>query len=243
MMKIWAHRGCSLLYPENTITAFSKAVQISGLAGIELDIQMTKDGQIVVCHDERVDRTTDGIGELRDFQYAQLRRLKINAPNGHFERIPAIDEVLDLLEGRLKDGMQLNIELKNSVFAYEGMEQKIIDIVYSRGLGGSVVYSSFCMESVGRIVQIDPGAQTGILAEKVSDCMGKRKGRCADSALHPYWKAIDLPREELTGYTVRAWLTGYLYPQKPTGKRLDLNALERIGITDLFLNEPEQYCK
>ena len=61
-MKIWAHRGCSQQYPENTMTAFAKAAQLEGLTGIELDIQMTKDGEIVVIHDERVDRTTDGIG-------------------------------------------------------------------------------------------------------------------------------------------------------------------------------------
>lgn len=64
-MKIWAHRGCSQRYPENTIMAFSKAMEIQGLTGIELDIQMTKDGEIVVIHDERVDRTTDGVVMLK----------------------------------------------------------------------------------------------------------------------------------------------------------------------------------
>lgn len=58
-MKVWAHRGCSQMYPENTISAFEKAMEIEGLEGIELDIQLTKDGQLVVCHDERVDRTTN----------------------------------------------------------------------------------------------------------------------------------------------------------------------------------------
>ena len=66
-MKIWAHRGCSQRYPENTLLAFEKAMDIPGLAGIELDIQMTRDGELVVIHDERVDRTTDGSGELRNF--------------------------------------------------------------------------------------------------------------------------------------------------------------------------------
>ena len=60
-MKIWAHRGCSQRYPENTMSAFEKAAQLQGLAGIELDIQMTKDGQIVVIHDERW-TITDGTG-------------------------------------------------------------------------------------------------------------------------------------------------------------------------------------
>lgn len=61
-MKIWAHRGCSQRYPENTMLAFEKAAELKGLTGIELDIQLTKDGEIVVIHDERVDRTTEGTG-------------------------------------------------------------------------------------------------------------------------------------------------------------------------------------
>ena len=76
-MKIWAHRGCSQMYPENTIMAFARAIEIKGLAGIELDIQMTKDGEIVVIHDERVDRTTDGTGYVKDYTYAELRKLSI----------------------------------------------------------------------------------------------------------------------------------------------------------------------
>ena len=66
-MHIWAHRGCSQMYPENTLTAFKKAAEIDGLTGIELDIQLTKDGHLVVFHDETIDRTTDGCGELRQY--------------------------------------------------------------------------------------------------------------------------------------------------------------------------------
>ena len=72
-MKIWAHRGCSQNYPENTVTAFEKACAISRLAGIETDIQISKDGHLMVFHDERVDRTTDGTGFLRDYTYEELR--------------------------------------------------------------------------------------------------------------------------------------------------------------------------
>ena len=72
--------------------------------------------------------------------------------------------------------------------------------------------------------------------------MFKLKGSGAD-ALHPFWCGIDLPKERLEGYTVRAWLTGHLYPEKPTGGRLDLEALGRQGITDIFLNEPEVYIE
>lgn len=242
-MKIWAHRGCSQMYPENTLLAFEKAAAINGLTGIELDIQLTKDGRMVVCHDEKVDRTTDGSGELRNYTLAELRKLKIDVGNGKNEIIPTIDEVFDLLEDKLKNGLKLNIELKNSIFPYEGMEQKIIDLVRSRSLEESVIYSSFSALSIGRIKQINPNAKAGILDKKASDCLYKLKSGCGADALHPYWRGIDLPVDKIGGYTVRAWFTGHLYPEKPTGTKLDLVALEKQGITDVFLNEPERYLE
>lgn len=240
-MKIWAHRGCSQRYPENTLLAFEKAAQIKGLTGIELDIQLTKDGHIVVCHDEKVDRTTDGTGELRSFTLNELKKLRIDAGNGKYEKIPTIDEVLDLLEDKLRTGLKLNIELKNSVFPYEGMEKKIIELVHRRGIQNSIVYSSFSALSIERIRNMDSDAEAGILDVKVSDCLYKLKGGCGANALHPFWRGMDLAKEQVAGYPVRAWFTGHLYPEKSTGNLLDLRELERQGITDVFLNEPERY--
>lgn len=242
-MRIWAHRGCSQRYPENTLLAFEKAAQLPGLAGIEMDIQLTKDGQIVVIHDERVDRTTDGIGYVRDYTLAELKRLKVDAGNV-YQSVPTMEEVLGLLEERLKvskTGLKLNIELKNSIVPYRGMEEKIIDMVHVKGLGDAVVYSTFYAKSLERIKTLDPDAALAILDMKVSDCMYKLKGGCKAAALHPFWRAMDLPAELLGGYTVRAWMSGHLYPEKPTGTRLDLKGLEEQGITDIILNEPEMY--
>lgn len=241
-MNIWAHRGCSQMYPENTLLAFGKAAEINGLTGIELDIQLTKDGHMVVFHDESLERTTNGIGRLCDFTLSELRKLKINSINGGYERIPTITEVFDLLEKRLKSGLKLNIELKNNIIPYEGMEYKIIDLVHKCGLKDRVIYSSFSALSIERIKGLDPEAETAILDVKVSDCLYKLKGGCGAEALHPFWRGIDLPLDRIKGYKVRAWFTGHLYPEKPTGRRLDLTELERQGITDVFLNEPEQYC-
>lgn len=242
-MKIWAHRGCSQMYPENTLLAFQKAAELSGLTGIELDIQLTKDGQMVVFHDERVDRTTDGTGELHSYTLSELKKLRIDAGEGHYEQIPTIEEVLDLLYDRLQGGMKLNIELKNSVIPYEGMEKKIIDLVHAKGLQKSVVYSSFSALSIEKIKSIDAEAETGILDRKVSDCLYKLKGGCGATALHPFWRGMDLPKEMLEEYTVRAWLSGHLYPEKPTGGRLNFAEIEKIGVTDLIINEPEAYLQ
>lgn len=257
-MKIWAHRGCSQRYPENTITAFSKALAIQGLTGIELDIQMTKDGEIVVIHDERVNRTTDGTGYVKNYTYAELRKLSIETGNGRKEKVPSIQEVLDLVQDRMTEGLLLNIELKNSVIPYAGMEEKIMELTARRNLQRQVVYSSFYTMSLHRIREIDKNADIGVLDTKVSDCLYKKKGcfgtdgaieekpaersnSAPPAALHPYWKGMDLGSEQLAGQTVRAWFGGHLYPEKPTGTRLDLKKLEDMGITDVFLNEPEVY--
>ncbi len=244
-MKIWAHRGCSQRYPENTITSFSKAMEIRGLTGIELDIQMTKDGEIIVIHDERVDRTTDGIGYVKDFTYRQLRELQIDSGDGKREKIPSIKEVLDILENKMREGLLLNIELKNSIVPYVGMEDKILNFISERTLQERVVYSSFYTKSMVELRKLEPEASVGILDVKVSDCFYKKRGGFGEMlskiALHPHWQDMDLTKMQLKGQTVRAWFMGHLYPEKPTGTRLDLKKIEDRGITDVFLNEAEMY--
>ncbi len=240
-MKIWAHRGCSQRYPENTLLAFEKAIGLKNLTGIELDIQLTKDKVPVVIHDERVERTTEGIGFVREYTLNELKKLHIYADTNPSQQIPTIEEVFDLIEPRLKAGMKLNIELKNSVYTYPGMEEKILEIVHKRGIQKAIVYSSFYAKSLEKLKRLDENAEIGILDIKASDCLYKLRGGCGAVALHPFWKGLDLPKEALSGLTVRAWLSGHLYPEKPTGTRLDLNSLEEQGITDVILNEPEMY--
>ena len=235
-MRIWTHRGCSQLYPENTFLDFEKAAAVQNLTGIELDIQITKDGELVVIHDERVDRTTEGIGFVRDYTLSQLKKLHIYADSHPSQMIPTMNEVFDMLEQKLKTGFRLNIELKNGIFPYDGMEEKIVELVHKRGLQEAVVYSTFYAKSLEKLRKADKNAELGILDSRVSDCLYKAKGGCGAVALHPFWKSIDLTAQELEGYTVRAWMSGHLYPEKPTGGKL-----ERQGITDIILNEPEVY--
>ncbi len=234
------------MYPENTLLAFEKAMVIQGLEGIELDIQLTKDGHMVVIHDERVDRTTEGIGLVKDFCLQELKKLHIYAGQNATQEIPTIEEVADLLIPRLKqrdgEGIRLNIELKNGICPYPGMEEKIVELVYKKGIEQSVVYSSFYTLSLERIRKLDPSAEIGVLDGRVSDCLYKLRGLGAQ-ALHPSWTGMDLPPDRLRGYTVRAYLAGHLYPEKPTGARLNLDMLEKQGITDVFLNEPEVYLR
>lgn len=249
-MKIWAHRGCSQCYPENTITAFEKAMNIPGLTGIELDIQLTSDGEMVVIHDERVDRTTDGIGFVRDMTVKEIRSLHIHNGFAAAEKVPLMREVLDMLAHALHQGLRLNIELKTGNFSYPGIENKVVEMVREYDVADSILYSSFYAESLVRLQRLVPNAEIGILDGRVSDCLYKAMGlerlfygeqAGTKLALHPNGGRIDLVADRMEGRTVRAWFGGHLYPEKPTGGKMDFRRLEDMGVTDVFINEPERY--
>ena len=250
-MKIWAHRGCSQLYPENTLLAFEKAMNVKNLTGVELDIQLTRDGEIVVIHDEKVDRTTDGFGYVRDYTLKELKQLHIFAGRGaDTERIPTMKEVIELLLPRMKnDGFMINIELKTSVFNYPGIEEKIVALVDEMGVKDNIVYSSFWAESLVNVHAINPAAKLGVLDNYVSNCLYKAIGLESmwddvpngSIALHPAGIYMDIPAEKFKGRDVRAWFGGHLYPELPTGGKLDVNKYAEKGATDLILNEPDKY--
>lgn len=243
MIRVWAHRGCCTRYPENTLLAFQEACRYD-IAGIELDIQLTADGELVVIHDERVNRTTDGRGMVKDFTLKQLKALRIAGPQGWTEQIPTMAEVFDLLAPVCRErGLLINIELKNSNVPYEGMEEKILALAAEKGLSDYIVYSSFNPDSVRRIKELDPTVRTGILAGKLTDCCGLEASTRAD-ALHCNVEALD--EDKLRAWTqapVRAWnMMEPFYPYPSRGKPFDLAELERHFVTDIFVNQPELYC-
>ena len=117
--KIFAHRGSKSNRPENTLAAFSEAIKV-GSDGIELDVHLTKDNQIVVIHDESIDRTTNGTGLIRDLTFKDIRQYSAGAwfdTQYKFEKVPLLSEVLDLLCDLKFTGI-LNIEIKTDNFAY-----------------------------------------------------------------------------------------------------------------------------
>lgn len=102
--KVWAHRGASGYAPENTIEAFKMAAEM-GADGVELDVQLTKDGELVVAHDERIDRVSDGTGRICDYTLAELKQFCFNKTYpecvGEF-RIPTLREVFEALKDTLE---------------------------------------------------------------------------------------------------------------------------------------------
>ena len=143
MTLIFAHRGSAGTHPENTMDAFIAAEKF-GADGIELDVQLTSDGEIVVIHDTTLDRTTSGTGNVRDFTLSELKKLLANYHYKHFfkraSRIPSLREVFEWMEG---NNLFCNIELKNNDVSYEGLEDKVLALIKDFGFEKRIVISSF----------------------------------------------------------------------------------------------------
>lgn len=181
--KLWAHRGVSGHAPENTIPAFHLAC-LMGADGIELDVQLSKDGVPVVIHDEGVDRVSDSIGWVRDFTLEQLKALNVNKQFPAYGKveIPTLEEVYDLIK---PTDLTVNLELKNSRVFYEGLEEKVLALAREKGMERRILYSSFNHYSVRRIQELDPEAQTAFLcSDGLLDVAGyaAKYGVCA---VHP----------------------------------------------------------
>lgn len=245
---IWAHRGCSMMNPENTLLAFKKAAELEGITGIEFDVQLTKDNEIVVIHDERVDRTTDGTGYVGDYTLNELKRLSISGDN-EIPRIPTLRETFELLAPYCKGkGLRLNIELKNSEIRYEGMEQKVIDMVSEFNLEDYVVYSSFNHDSIGLVKQIKADADVAYLAGDYHRCMDGIS-KYGGMTIHPAQWGMPVNKSNVeaiknAGLRVRMRNGSEpLYGQLRTLPDMDLREYYRLGATDIFTNVPERYCE
>ena len=159
--KVWAHRGASGYAPENTLEAFEMAVKQQA-DGVELDVQLTKDGELVVLHDETLDRTTDGKGFVKDYTLKEVQALKAVKTHPEYQtgRIPMLAEVYDLLK---PTGLEINVELKTGIFFYPGIEEKVLKLTKEMGMEERIWYSSFNHYSLKKVKECNPSARTGIL--------------------------------------------------------------------------------
>ncbi len=180
---VWAHRGASGYAPENTLAAFEKAVEL-GADGVELDIQLTKDDEIVVIHDEKIDRTSDGKGWVKDYTLEELRGFNYNRTKPEYEHadIPTMREVFELLK---PTGLFINIEIKTGVFFYDKIEEKILALTKEMGMEDRVCYSSFNHYTVKRIHELKPDAEVGFLYADGPIDMPSYGEKYEVNALHP----------------------------------------------------------
>ena len=157
-----AHRGFSGKAPENTLAAVRMAIALPYVHWMEIDVQLSKDGVPVVIHDYTLDRTTNGHGKVKDMNWEQIKRLdaggwKSRAFRG--EKVPSLEQVLDLAKGRL----HLNIELKTVRNLYPGIEKTVTDLICFKGMRDDVVLTSFEAGALQRVKEIDPFYTTGLI--------------------------------------------------------------------------------
>ena len=234
MVQIFAHRGFSGYYPENTMLAFQKVAEETVADGIELDIQLTKDGEIVIMHDEMLDRTTNGSGWLKDHTLEELKMLSVGVNvKGFFPRqtIPTLREYFTWLK---TTKLITNIELKTSYFEYEGIEEKLIAMVKEFGLEDQIWYSSFNHYSIQQMKKIVPEAETAYLYSDVILNVAEYAKNTKVDGLHPavyHVKMADFLKEYLgSNLNVRVWTVN---------EKADMKWLIDAGVTAIITNYPD----
>lgn len=165
MTGIIAHRGYSKLFPENTMLAFKEAAKFD-ITGIELDVQLSSDGHVVICHDEMIDRTSNGTGFIKDMTLAELKTFYFYGKfQGQVEenediQLPTLSEFFEWFKPL---DIMVNIELKTNIFRYDGLVEKVNDLIQSFDLNDRVVLSSFQHHTMNNAKKVNPDLKTGLL--------------------------------------------------------------------------------
>ena len=159
-MLLFGHRGYSDQYSENTMLAFSKAIE-SGFDGIETDVHKTKDGVLVLCHDEKINRTSDGKGYIKDMTYEELCVYNFGTKENP-QRISLLKELLELCKGK---NVKINLEIKTNKIQYPGIELESYQMIKEMGMLDQVLFSSFYVDSLYKLRAIDSSLYLGYLFE------------------------------------------------------------------------------
>ena len=154
----YAHRGASEYAPENTLSSFYLGL-LQGANGIETDVQRTKDGVLVLFHDDTIDRVTDGKGRLSDYTLDELKKLKVygNSTTSFYDRIVTLKEFLEKFAFY---DIQLAIELKGA-----GVEEETLSMVKEFGAFEKTTFTSFNFDYIKKIKELDKNARIGWLTQ------------------------------------------------------------------------------
>ena len=229
----YAHRGFSEQYPENTMLAFEKALE-AGCEGIELDVQLTKDGRIVIIHDEAIDRTSDRKGLVKDLTYEELSEADFSyrfRGSVAFQKIPTLREYFTLVQHR---NIMTNIELKTGVWEYEGIEQLVYELIRAFHMEEKVIISSFNHHSVMRMKTIAPQIPCGFLSETWILDAGHYVSSRGVEAYHPQFRMLTEPETaDLRAHGVRINTWNVNEPE-------DIRAMILLGVDGIISNYPDR---
>lgn len=232
-MEIFSHRGVSAHYPENTMAAFTAASKLP-ITGIELDVHLTADRELVVIHDETIDRTSNGSGYVKDYTLQELRAFDFGSwfsAEFEDESIPTLGDVLELFAGT---NHRINIELKTDVFPYDGIEALVIREIAAYQMTERVIISSFNHESIQMISQRAPYIEKAALFAEILVDFTSYTAQIPANAIH-----VNLPtafrrsvQEALNeGTTVRVYTVNDVENAKQ---------LQQLGVQGIFTDDPEK---
>ena len=236
---LFAHRGFSGHYPENSPAAFQATAEFTRADGIESDVHITKDGHLVIFHDARLERTSNGRGWLKDHTLDELRQLDIGSwmsPAFAGQQIWTLDQLLNFC---VEANLLLNLELKNYEIFYPGLEQKVIDAVCSRKMQDRVFVSSFNHISMQTFKTLCPEIETGLLYDKpLLDIASYVKRSNADN-IHPRYLLLQYQPELVSlfhslGKKVNTWTVN---------DEADMRDMLFSGVDCIISNYPDLLCR
>ena len=231
--RILGHRGASFYAPENTMPAFEMALE-QGADGVELDVHLSKDGEMIVMHDERVDRTTNAKGFIKDYTLEELKSFDASCGREGFAgaRIPTLKEVYELFRGTDK---MINVEIKTDIMDYPGLIDKLLLLEDEMGMQGKILYSSFNHYSVYELLRKRPTSRIGLLYMSIIASPWSYAVSMGAAALHPHFitlsKTPDMAAEcGKLGIETNIWTVD------------DPSWMERLalmGVTSLITDRPD----
>ncbi|MCE5259562.1 MAG: glycerophosphodiester phosphodiesterase [Chloroflexi bacterium] len=230
---IYAHRGARDVAPENTLAAFKAAVSAQA-DGVECDVSRCATGEIVILHDDRLDRTTNGVGLLSQIAFQALRQLDAGAwfaPEFTGERLPTLEELLNLAGNSLR----LNIEIKGMSEQDDGLEVEIAGLLRQHGQQDSTIISSFNPFALRRMHTADPEIGCALLYTQDSPIYPLLPAvidKLTLKALHPEFSLVD------EAYVTRAHKRGYLVNVWTVNEQDDMLRMINLGVDGIITDHP-----
>lgn len=229
-----AHRGASGLAPENTLAAFRLALEL-GTDALECDLHRTRDGQVVVIHDDAVNRTTNGRGRVGDLTWAELQRLDAGSwfdKRFRGERIPCLEELLALARPH---EVRLLLEIKVQGNPAEGMEtaKETLRLVRRFALS-RVTFLCFDARVVKGLGESRPWGEAGWLVKKIPTKVVERLRALGARALAPHWSCVNeklVSELHEAGYPLIVWTVDE--PER-------IKRLLRLGVDAIATNFPDR---
>lgn len=227
-----AHRGDKTYAPENTLAAFRQAAA-KGADAIELDVKLTADGQVIVLHDQEVDRTTNGVGNIKNISFAALRNLDAGSwfSKGFIsEKVPTLSEVFETV-GKL---VHINIELTNYATPWDDLILNVVGLVKKHKIQDRILFSSFFFRNIKKASLMLPDAQCGLITKSgFMGFWGRNFGwRGKFLSLNPFVTDVNpglVNRIHAAGKLVNAWTVN---------SEADISEMIRLGVDGFITDDP-----